>query len=156
MTDPNRWAIINTATNTVENIIVWDGVTDMGELPHGYIIMHHDFVNIGWILEDGELKMPPAPPPTPEEHLQSQTTKLRSLMALTNSQKVSLGQRVATLNDAVELEMATPEEELELAEKQSHLTDWKKYGVYLGRVTSQEGWHENPVWPEQPEIYLEN
>jgi Caudovirales tail fibre assembly protein. len=152
MTDPNRWAIINTATNIVENVIAWDGVTDMGELPEGYIKMHHDFVNIGWILENGELKMPPPKPPTAEEMLQSQTVKLQSLMAFTRVQKTALSNRVETLEGAVELDMATVGEVEELAIKKLALIEWKRYDVYLGRVTAQSGWYENPVWPAQPEI----
>ena len=45
---------------------------------------------------------------------------------------------IATLQDAVELDMATVEET-------DHLTQWRKYRVLLSRVDVTA-----PVWPEVP------
>jgi len=33
------------------------------------------------------------------------------------------------------------------------LAEWKKYRVFLGRVTGQPIWPSAPAWPEQPEPY---
>lgn len=90
---------------------------------------------------------PDGPPPIT---LSSQSAKLQQSTQLAAAQKIALAERVNTLNDAVELEMATPEEAVELPLRQAQLLDWKRYAVYLGRVTTQEGWHEVVEWPAQP------
>jgi hypothetical protein len=46
--------------------------------------------------------------------------------------------------------MATPDEIAELPLRQSQLLEWKRYAVYLGRVTSQVGWALTVEWPAQP------
>lgn len=100
---------------------------------------------------DGSTFAPPAPyVPSPEEVLASQSAKLQSLKAAADAQKSALSIRVSVLNDSVELEMATPEEVAELPIRTQQLKDWKIYAVYLGRVTTQEGWAANVVWPVQP------
>jgi hypothetical protein len=33
------------------------------------------------------------------------------------------------------------------------LAEWKKYRVFLGRVTGQPIWPTAPTWPEQPALY---
>ena len=49
---------------------------------------------------------------------------------------------IATLQDAVELDMATEEET-------ANLQEWKKYRVLLSRVDV-----DKPVWPPLPETKL--
>ncbi|ELF8282504.1 tail fiber assembly protein [Escherichia coli] len=49
--------------------------------------------------------------------------------------------KIAPLQDAVDLGMATPEEE-------SALKEWKKYRVLVNRVDTHLG--ANVVWPEKP------
>ncbi|WCO82114.1 hypothetical protein vBPpSSYP_132 [Pseudomonas phage vB_PpS_SYP] len=50
---------------------------------------------------------------------------------------------ISPLQDAVDLEMATPEEA-------ALLTEWKRYRVYLSRVPQQVGYHKVITWPEKP------
>ena len=82
--------------------------------------------------------------------LEVQSAKLLALNQLASSQKTALASRVETLSDAVELEMATPAEIAELPIRKAQLVEWKRYAVFLGRVTSQEGWPPEVEWPVQP------
>jgi hypothetical protein len=50
---------------------------------------------------------------------------------------------IVPLQDAVDLEMATPEES-------ALLLEWKRYRVYLSRVPQQVGYHKVITWPEKP------
>jgi len=86
----------------------------------------------------------------PPDVLALQSAKLQGLIRLAAAQKLSLTERISTINDAIELEMATPEEEVELPVRQAQLLEWKRYAVYLGRVTSQAGWPPEVTWPVQP------
>lgn len=108
----------------------------------------------GWVLtvEGGSWTLAPyvAPPPTAAEILESQSAKLVSLKYLANAQKVALTNRISELSDAVEYEVATPEEEAELPVRVAQRKAWGLYSIDLGRVTSQEGWPPNVIWPQQP------
>ncbi|KAB0509695.1 tail fiber assembly protein [Pseudomonas moorei] len=86
----------------------------------------------------------------PPDMLALQSAKLQALTQLTVAQKQALANRISTLNDAIDLEMATPEEEAELPIRTAQLKQWKTYAVLLGRVTSQIGWPPEVVWPAQP------
>jgi len=154
-----NWAVINTATWIVENVIVWDGVeytedTGVGwTVPDGYLAVQTDVAGVGWSYSDGVFVPPPAPevpPPTPAEILASQSAKLQGLKQLATAQKSALINRIGVLNDAIELEEATPAEVAELPIRQAQLLEWKRYAIYLGRVTTQEGWPPDVVWPTQP------
>lgn len=103
-----------------------------------------------WTYINGVFAPYVAPPPTPEEVLASQSAKLQSLTQLANAQKLALTNRISTINDAIELEMATLEEETELPKRVLQLKAWKTYAVLLGRVTSQVGWPPDVEWPAQP------
>lgn len=113
-----------------------------------------DGIDYGWAAteSDGEWIFAPyvAPPPTPEQVLTSQSAKLVGLKQLAEAQKTALSNRIGTLNDAIELEMATPEEEAELPLRIAQLKAWKTYAVLLGRVTGQAGWPPDVEWPVQP------
>jgi len=109
-------------------------------------------VQSGWqVVEnpDGSFTIGPYVP-TPAEVLGSQSLKLQGLTLLAASQKTALANRISVLNDAIELEMATPEEVGELPVRQAQLLEWKRYAVLLGRVTSQAGWYATVEWPVQP------
>ncbi|EDV7219571.1 tail fiber assembly protein [Salmonella enterica subsp. enterica serovar Saintpaul] len=70
---------------------------------------------------------------TPTEELKQQANrKKQSLMQEANTM-------ISTLQDSVDMEMAT-------AEETAALTEWKKYRVLLMRVDT-----EKPVWPTPPE-----
>lgn len=104
------------------------------------------------LLVDGEVTYSPLGPvvPTPAEVLASQSLKLQALTVEYNAQKNALTNRIATIQDAIDLEMATPEEEAEHPVRVSQLKAWKTYGVLLGRVTTQVGWPPDVVWPVKP------
>lgn len=159
MTIVQNWAVINITTWIVENVIVWDGVeyteeTGIGwTVPDGYLAIQTDVASVGWSYSDGVFVPPPAPevpPPTPAEILASQSVKLQGLTQLAAAQKSALTNRISTLNDAIELEMATQAEEVELPVRILQLKAWKTYAVLLGRVTSQAGWPPEVNWPVQP------
>lgn len=78
------------------------------------------------------------------------SAKLQQLTQLASAQKAALTNRIGTLNDAIELEMATPDEEAELPVRTAQLKAWKTYAVLLGRVTTQAGWYASVIWPTQP------
>ena len=113
-------------------------------IPEGLTVNHGDS------YVDGIFGPPLVIPPTPAEVLASQSEKLQRATQLAAAQKVALTERISTLNDAIELEMATPEEEIELPKRVLQLKAWKTYAVLLGRVTSQVGWPPDVVWPVQP------
>lgn len=122
---------------------VWTDVTD-----HDPVIGQNDTaiqVDGKWVFTTYVI-----PTATPEQILASQSYKLQQLTQTAASQKLALTNRVSTLNDAIELEMATPEEEIELPERTIQLKAWKTYAVLLGRVTSQAGWPPEVTWPVQP------
>lgn len=90
------------------------------------------------------------PPPTYEQILTSQSLKLKGFKQLAEAQKAALTNRIGTLNDAIVLEEATVDEVAELPVRQSQLLEWKRYAIYLGRVTGQDGWPPDVEWPVQP------
>lgn len=94
--------------------------------------------NIGedeWYTED----TPPDPIPLPptydelEELALSRRDAFLSLAAI----------RIAPLQDAVDIDVATEEEK-------ASLVLWKKFRVDINRVTLQEGFPEDITWPTQP------
>lgn len=102
---------------------------------------------------DGVLAVYEAHDPTaisPQMILAQQSAKLQALIMLAAAQKTALINRTSTLNDAIELEEATPAEIAELPLRQAQLLEWKRYAIYLGRVTGQAGWPPDAVWPVQP------
>lgn len=140
-------------------------IFDAGDLIPGVDILTPETVAIdltgvepmpsaGWtaINTDGgwEFSEPVAPVPTLEQILASQSLKLQQLTQLAAAQKVALTNRIGTLNDAIELEMITPEEVIELPKRVLQLKAWKTYAVLLGRVTSQVSWPAEVTWPVQP------
>ena len=96
-------------------------------------------------------RVPPEPePPTEAEKLAAQSAKLQQFNFLAEDQKAALEKRVGVIKDAIEFQEATPAELAELPIRQTQLTAWKRYAVYLGRVTAQTGWYESVEWPVQP------
>lgn len=113
------------------------------------------FVHVFVEPEFGYEILPPAAPPvrTPDEILADATAQLNALNRLANAQVTALQGRVDALADAVELEMATPEEVAEQTVRAAQLKTWKQYRVLLGRVSAAAGWPEDPSWPSMPEPY---
>jgi hypothetical protein len=75
----------------------------------------------------------PEPEPTPEQILAINTATRRALLSTASLE-------IAPLEDAVELGIATPQEEAKLAE-------WKQYRILVTRVDLTI---KNPNWPAQP------
>lgn len=88
--------------------------------------------------------------PSTEALASSARNKLSALQAEANARVTTLTEEVATLQDAVDLEMATDEEAARLPVAKASLTAWKKYRVLLGRVEAQAGFPASIVWPEKP------
>lgn len=131
----NRYAVVEEATNIVDNTIVWDGEAeyDPGD---GMFLVPSDSASIGWSYVSGEFVAPPEPelpPPSPEEILAANTGVRDSLLT-------SATLAIAPLQDAVDLDMAT---EAEVAA----LKKWKQYRVAVNRVVLTES---NPTWPTTP------
>jgi Caudovirales tail fibre assembly protein. len=86
----------------------------------------------------------------PPDYLSINSAALLQATQLAVAQKTALTNRISTLNDAIELEMATPEEVAELPVRTLQLKQWKTYAILLGRVTTQSGWYTVVEWPAQP------
>jgi hypothetical protein len=86
----------------------------------------------------------------PRNILADQSEELQKLTQLATAQKLAITNRISVLNDAIELEIATQEEEAELPVRTAQLKKWKTYAVLLGRVTGQPGWPLEVEWPVQP------
>ncbi|UBM11726.1 tail fiber assembly protein [Cupriavidus metallidurans] len=83
------------------------------------------------VMPDGTPHLVDHPPPTQEELIASTTARRDMLLR-------AAAERIATLQDAVDLDMAT------VAERAA-LTAWRQYRVHLSRVDVT-----NPEWPEAP------
>jgi hypothetical protein len=92
-------------------------------------------------------------PATTAQWVAYQTLEVERLQRLSNAQVTALQGRVDALNDAVELDMATPEEIAEQPVRAAQLKAWKTYRVLVGRVPTQATWPQAPVWPVQSEAY---
>ena len=147
-----NYAVINLSSAIVENMAVWDGVTEWSP-GEGCIAVETDIAQIGWAYVNGEFMAPPAqevPPPKPAEVLAIQSAKLQGLNTLAEAQKTALTTRIGVLNESIAYEMATPEEIAELPVRTQQRVDWGKYAVLLGRVTDQPGWAAEVQWPTKP------
>lgn len=145
----NRYAVVEVATSLVSNVIIWDGISEWAP-DEGFIVVASEEAQIGYTYADGVFTAPPVPPPTEAELLAAQSFKLQQATQLAAAQKAALVNRVGTLNDAIELEISTPEEEAELPVRMLQLKAWKTYAILLGRVTAQAGWYATVEWPIQP------
>lgn len=76
--------------------------------------------------------------------------KVDRLTAEATAKLTELQNEVNTLQDAVDLEMAEPEEEERLPLAKTELTAWKKYRVLLSRVPAQAGFPTSIDWPVKP------
>lgn len=95
----------------------------------------------------------PEPASSPE---QSEATELSSLFSKQNQANIQISAiqgRVDTINDAIKLNQALADELAELPNRLAQLDAWKKYRIDLGRVTSGEGWYQNPSYPDMPARY---
>lgn len=144
------YAIIDRASLLVINIVQWDKTRVWDGDSDATFGVESSTAQIGWSYVNGVFSAPPPTPPTDQELSASNTAQLQQLNQLAQAQKTALTNRVGTLQDAIDLEMATPAEVAELPVRQAQLTEWKRYAVYLGRVTTQAGWALTVDWPVQP------
>lgn len=126
------YAVVNTTTDIVDNIIVWDGVTeyDPGE---GYILVETDSAGIGWSYAAGVLSPPPVIPPTPEEILQYNTITQESLLG-------QASQAMAPVLVSLQLGDATDAE----------TTTAKAWQAYYRALKVVDLTVESPAWPAIP------
>lgn len=90
------------------------------------------------------------PVPTEQEVLVEQQLKLSALVTEVDAKKSALISRISTLQDAVEFGIVIDSELLEKAARERQLSEWKQYGVLLGRVTIQPGFPVSIDWPLKP------
>lgn len=76
--------------------------------------------------------------------------KVQSLSDEATAKITALQNEVNTLQDAVDMEMAEPEEEARLPLAKTELTNWKKYRILLSRVPAQAGFPTKIDWPVKP------
>lgn len=101
-------------------------------------------------MTPGEVLVHLNPPPTADQVLAEARFKLDTLLGEADVSKAALASRISTLQDAIELGMATEAEVSELPLCEWQLTEWKRYRVFLGRVTSQPGFPAAIDWPIKP------
>jgi hypothetical protein len=62
-----RYAVVNTTSNIVENIVQWDGNSETWQPPDGSIAVEApDDVEVGASYDPESGEFTPAPPPTPD------------------------------------------------------------------------------------------
>lgn len=87
-----------------------------------------------------------APVPTAD----SVRAKVAALTSDASLMIANLQQEVNTLQDAVDMDMASDAEIARLAVAKASLTAWKKYRIYLSRVEAQSGFPLTVDWPVKP------
>jgi hypothetical protein len=107
--------------------------TELGELPDHLTLdprpgVHHVWTEHGWELDE----------------VAEQAALVAKTLDIRDSLLYEAGLRIAPLQDAIELDRATPEDE-------AALRQWKGYRVDLNRIEDQEGFPEDIEWPTQPE-----
>lgn len=135
-----KYAIIK--DGVVTNMIVWDGVSeyDYGASDGVLALKLNDDEQVGpGYLYDGKIFT--APPPTEEEEQADEQSKLNQNKAIKASLFSEATNIISTLQDAVDLEMATDEES-------TQLPLWKKYRVLINRVDAETS--AEITWPVRP------
>lgn len=87
--------------------------------------------------EDGYPMLADPPPPTAEQLATAALMKRDRLLR-------DAATRIAPLQDAVDLGVATDEED-------AKLLAWKRYRVALNRIDQQPGYPSDVVWPDRPD-----
>lgn len=111
-----------------------------------------DYIAPGYTYANGVFT---PPVPTAEDILYAATQVLQQKQKVANTQVTYLQTRIDTINDAIEFDMATPEEIAELPVRNTQIKAWKQYRVLLGRMTQQPDWPQNPQWPVEPAPYTQ-
>ncbi|EOW5466661.1 tail fiber assembly protein [Escherichia coli O141,141ab,141ac:H43] len=128
----SNYAVV--VNGVVANVVVWDGDDEWSPTEGEAILLDDTDASIGWSYSSGEFHPPLEKEKTQDELIQIATETKNALLLLASD---ALG----PLQDAVDLQMATPTES-------ERLIAWKKYRVQLSRIDVS-----NPnqiVWPEVP------
>ena len=144
-----KYAVIK--DGQVVNVIFWDGVDEAPEPVEGepaYVPFRERFdgaalfelpddsiVAPGWTYDGSKFIAPEVPPMPPMTAVQA-TAERDRLMAYATTQ-------IAPLQDAVDMEEATPAEV-------AALTAWKKYRLAVSRTSTSAGWPGAVEWPPLP------
>lgn len=125
----------------------------LGEIP--FTAMPNDVEAHGRAVferaKNGEWGPVAEPPAKTREQLEREVqNEMNTRTSLANTRITQLTDEIATLQDAVDMEIATPEEEARLPKAKTDLTNWKKYRIYLSRVPTQASYPYTVDWPVQP------
>lgn len=141
MSDSNVWALVDSASGTVINTIIWDGEESInfGEGITPINLAAGQAVSIGYTYKDGKFSSPPL---TDEQKEQNANNALQNNLSTKKSFMDEATLKISILQDAVDLEMATDDEK-------AQLTAWKKYRVLLNRVDANTS--TQITWPDKPQ-----
>ena len=118
----------------VINIVVWDGETEW-QPDEGYAVKTDGSVGIGWLYDGETFTPPPVAPPSHAQLVAAAEQEKQYRLTVANNQ-------IAPLQDAVDLDMATEQEEADLLA-------WKKYRIQVNRVNTDTAPDIN--WPVKPQ-----
>ena len=123
----------------VMNTIVWDGDDiDFGEGVTSVELPANVQVEAGYAYANGFFI---APPLTDDQIAEQNVQKLADNLSQKTALMEIANERISVLQDAVDLDMATDEEN-------AALPLWKRYRVFLSRVDTSAS--DNLTWPEAP------
>ncbi|WP_312293248.1 tail fiber assembly protein [Atlantibacter hermannii] len=128
----NAYAVIK--DGIVINIVVWDGETEW-QPDEGYAVKTDGSVGIGWLYDGETFTPPPVAPPSHAQLVAAAEQEKQYRLTVANNQ-------IAPLQDAVDLDMATEQEEADLLA-------WKKYRIQVNRVNTDTAPDIN--WPVKPQ-----
>ena len=118
----------------VINIVVWDGETEW-QPDEGYAVKTDGSVGIGWLYDGETFTPPPVAPPSHAQLVAAAEQEKQYRLTVADNQ-------IAPLQDAVDLDMATEQEEADLLA-------WKKYRIQVNRVNTDTAPDIN--WPAKPQ-----
>lgn len=128
------YAVVNTSTNIVENVVVWDGESEWAP-GDGYVAVEitTDGVGIGWGYVDGVFTQPSEPALTPAEILARNQFQQASLL---NQASQSMAPVLVSLQlgDATDAETTTA----------------KAWQAYYRALQAVDLTALSPAWPTQP------
>lgn len=136
----STWAKVDSKTNLVADIVLWDGVTqvDFGEGFDLYEVPDGTPISTGYTYAKGKYIEPPL---TEKEQADKDQNATSSNVATKQVMMNEVNIQLSILQDAVDLEMATDEEK-------ASLPLWKKYRVLLSRIDANT--KDDIKWPQRP------